>query len=125
MGGHKEVRMDTFDDQPWLSLWDSSDQAPDPRAARREAWALYLASREWVVLRRSVFQRAHGTCERCYVQPATQVHHVTYIRRFKELADDLRAICEGCHRYLSGKIDADPRPLTRLDRLLDDLNNAA
>src|SRR6266705_1325464 len=73
-----------------------------------EARGRYAASREWQVLRRAVFTRAGGTCERCAKNPATQVHHMTYTRRFHERVSDLLAVCRPCHEWYSGKDIPDP-----------------
>lgn len=74
----------------------------------REAWGRHMASREWQLLRRQVFDRAHGQCERGCGTPATDVHHLTYRRRFHERPEDLLAVCRPCHTYLSGRSHSDP-----------------
>jgi hypothetical protein len=73
----------------------------------REAWGEYMASREWFVLRRRVMDRASGRCERCG-DPARDVNHLTYLRRFHERLEDLQALCRPCHQWKSGKAENGP-----------------
>lgn len=68
----------------------------------------YLASREWAVLRRKVHNRSAGICERCHINEASQVHHVTYERIGRELLEDLQHVCSLCHDFLSGANTRDP-----------------
>jgi len=35
-----------------------------------------------------IFKRAKGVCEKCKNRPATEVHHLTYVRVFNELPSD-------------------------------------
>jgi 5-methylcytosine-specific restriction endonuclease McrA len=60
-----------------------------------------MASREWRQLRKLVFLRNRGYCERCQEQTATQVHHLTYERLGHEDLDDLQALCDDCHAWES------------------------
>lgn len=68
----------------------------------------YLASREWALLREAVRERSGGICERCGQNPQDAVHHLTYARVGHEDLEDLQAICNPCHQYLSGTADVDP-----------------
>lgn len=74
----------------------------------REKYGLYLASREWSVLKEAVHARAKGVCERCNVNKIDAVHHLTYIRKYEEQLDDLQGLCKGCHDFNHGKSDDDP-----------------
>ena len=76
--------------------------------ANDEKYQRYLQSREWAVLRNMVKQRCGGICERCRYHPMDAVHHLTYIRLYSELPEDLQAICNGCHNFTHGKSDQDP-----------------
>jgi len=74
------------------------------------AYQAYLASREWALLKRQVRERSGGKCERCGAdQEAT--HHLTYERIGEERLEDLQAVCNACHEYLSGLSDIDPTEL--------------
>ncbi len=75
----------------------------------REKYQHYLASREWAVLKEAVRKRSGGTCERCLINEASQVHHQTYERIYQEPLEDLIHLCVSCHKFLSGKSDQDPR----------------
>jgi hypothetical protein len=80
----------------------------DIEADTKEKYGLYLASREWSVLKRAVHDRAGGKCERCKVNPIDAVHHLTYVRKYDELLEDLQATCDECHRFVHGHSDEDP-----------------
>lgn len=66
-------------------------------------YAEYLASEEWAVKRRKVFQRDGNRCQACLENDATEVHHLTYDRIFKEPMFDLVSICRQCHETLHRK----------------------
>lgn len=64
----------------------------------------YLRSPEWRERRRIEIQAAERKCSRCRRrgQPL-EVHHLTYERRGRENPDDLRVLCEDCHRLEHGR----------------------
>ncbi len=74
----------------------------------RERYHAYLASREWAKLKVKIRKRSAGMCEACYVAAATETHHQTYIRLYREHLDDLRHVCHECHLYLSAASDFNP-----------------
>jgi hypothetical protein len=65
----------------------------------REAYQKYLCSPEWWAKRNAVMERANYCCEDCG-REARHVHHLTYIRKFNERLDDLKALCETCHNAI-------------------------
>lgn len=66
-------------------------------------YSIYLSSPEWRIKRSLVLKRANGICEGCGITKATQVHHLTYVRLYKEMLFDLVAICDDCHQSLHEK----------------------
>jgi hypothetical protein len=74
----------------------------------RSDYHKYLASREWALLKEQVRKRSGGACERCKVGLYAATHHLTYERLGHERLEDLLAVCEPCHEFLSGKSDVDP-----------------
>jgi 5-methylcytosine-specific restriction endonuclease McrA len=64
---------------------------------RRRAYQWYLGSVIWKKRSFACLERANGICERCGKRPATEAHHITYIRVFNEHPDDLQALCRECH----------------------------
>jgi hypothetical protein len=74
----------------------------------KEKYNAYLCSREWSVLKEAVKERSRGVCERCNANQMDHVHHLTYIRKYRERIEDLRAMCKGCHDFTHGKSDYDP-----------------
>lgn len=75
----------------------------------REKYAAYLCSPEWGKLRRFVVERSLGLCERCRLNKLDHVHHLTYIRKYNELPEDLSAVCRGCHEFVHGRVGIDPK----------------
>lgn len=74
----------------------------------KEKYAAYLCSREWGEKRSLVRERCGGRCERCFINKMSAVHHLTYIRKYGELIDDLQAMCKPCHDFTHGHSDTDP-----------------
>jgi hypothetical protein len=70
---------------------------------KTSAYHWYLGSAFWRERREWALKRASYRCEKCKEAPATQVHHVTYLRVFNEIPSDLLAICESCHKKLHHK----------------------
>jgi 5-methylcytosine-specific restriction endonuclease McrA len=56
-----------------------------------------LGSAFWRERREYILKRANFICEKCGKRPATEVHHLTYLRVFNELPTDLLALCRPCH----------------------------
>lgn len=73
-----------------------------------EKYQLYLASREWGLLREKVIERAGGQCERCILNPIYSIHHLTYARKYQEAIEDLQGLCDRCHAFTHGKSNEDP-----------------
>ena len=73
-----------------------------------EKYQAYLCSREWAERRNAVYLRCGSVCERCNMNAADHVHHLTYVRKYAELPEDLQALCRGCHEFTHGKSDVDP-----------------
>jgi hypothetical protein len=88
-----------------VPLSSNEDQRPPPYwpPAAHPEWDYhrYLASAEWKSRRERVMERAGGLCEACRVQPATEVHHLTYAHIGNEALFELVAICRPCHQDLS------------------------
>lgn len=74
----------------------------------KEKYQLYLASREWGLLRAEVHERADGQCERCVFNPIECVHHLSYARKYHEDIADLQGLCNRCHAFTHGRSDDDP-----------------
>lgn len=60
----------------------------------------YLRSDKWNARRRAALHRANYRCELCSRAKPLQVHHLTYERIFEERPEDLRAVCDRCHKRL-------------------------
>jgi len=92
------------------AVWDLWKTMPDGP----EKYQAYLCSPEWGRLRAIVTKRSGGKCERCKVNDAAAVHHLTYQRKYQELPEDLIHYCQGCHDYTHGKSTVDPMPRRKL-----------
>ena len=75
----------------------------------RVEYQKYLASREWAERKNGVRERCLGYCERCLIAPYESTHHLTYINVGHEPLDDLLAVCNPCHEFLSAKREEDPK----------------
>jgi len=65
-------------------------------SAAREKYQKYLQSDAWQQKRASILKLAGYTCRWCGAR-ATEVHHDTYKRIYRERLSDLTALCRGCH----------------------------
>jgi hypothetical protein len=92
---------------PVWELWKTMDEGP-------EKYRAYLCSREWNQRKERVKARSGGVCERCRVNGGENVHHLTYARKYNEPLDDLLHLCRGCHEFISGVSDVDPKPRRKL-----------
>jgi protein-arginine kinase activator protein McsA len=57
-------------------------------------------------------ERANYVCQRCHKNQATEVHHLTYMRVFNELATDLLPVCSTCHRNIHHRKPANDNQLS-------------
>lgn len=67
------------------------------REDHKKKYYEYLKSDEWKDKRIRVLNRDKYICQGCLIDKATQVHHLTYDRIFKEPLFDLTSVCEKCH----------------------------
>lgn len=81
--------------------WQSMPDGP-------EKYAAYLCSHEWAVRRSAARKRSGGKCERCKQGDAKHCHHLTYIRKYNELLEDLWDVCPGCHAWIHDHSKEDP-----------------
>lgn len=93
----------------------------DPMESDLDFWTRYdryLSSPEWQDRRQKVLARCEGVCEACRIQPATQVHHVSYKHVGNEPLFDLRGVCAECHTAMHGKtLPVHPEMMTARDWL--------
>jgi hypothetical protein len=69
-----------------------------------EAWyTQYLETEHWRALRVRVMARDKNLCQGCLINPAYDVHHLTYDRLGREMLFDLVAMCRKCHDSLHGR----------------------
>jgi hypothetical protein len=64
-------------------------------------YLIYIQSPAWLLLRLKVLKRDKYICQACFVKTASEAHHVTYIRLFHELLDDLVSVCPRCHKIIT------------------------
>jgi hypothetical protein len=79
---------------------------------RRSTYQWYLGTAFWREQREAVLRRAKGVCEQCKQRSAVQIHHLTYVRIFKELPNDLMALCQKCHAEIHNKTPANDNQLS-------------
>jgi 5-methylcytosine-specific restriction endonuclease McrA len=71
---------------------------------RKQDYQDYLASEEWQEKRREILTRDRFKCRHCG-NDATEVHHLTYVRIFREELDDLVSVCRNCHQDIHDATD--------------------
>lgn len=80
------------------------------KSKRKQEYDRYLNSGRWRANRQPALDRADGACEECGDHAKIlHVHHLTYRRLFNELPEDLRVLCEDCHRLAHEKARAERR----------------
>jgi HNH endonuclease len=84
-------------------VWRAVDAPPatPPPPTSDPAYVCYLNSKAWGAKRSAILDRAARDCEACgdaLEAGEAEVHHLTYARVFRELPEDLIALCPGCHR---------------------------
>lgn len=63
---------------------------------------VYLKSPQWKDKAIRVLNRDKYICQGCLVNKASEVHHLTYERIYKEPLFDLISVCSDCHRSIHG-----------------------
>lgn len=67
-------------------------------------YAEYLRHPKFLAVRRTVFERAGGQCERCGARPPTEPHHLRYPPWGAfDIPANLLAVCHRCHCDIHGK----------------------
>ena len=72
---------------------------PRPRHPTLASWYQeHLASPDWIILRARLLRERGNKCQDCgKIRPLT-LHHITYARVTRERDEDLRFLCNKCHR---------------------------
>lgn len=86
------------------------------RQAFFDLYDMYLLSSAWLAKRRAALDRTRGNCGMCYVELATQVHHLTYRHVGDELPQELIAVCHRCHEACHRTARTDDRTIAALVR---------
>ena len=60
----------------------------------------YLKTRHWKTTREKKLKLENYTCEYCKKRENLEVHHLTYIRLYRELMTDLAVLCDNCHHQI-------------------------
>lgn len=68
----------------------------------RYKYYLYLISPEWHAKRELINKRDNNICQKCFVKPSEDVHHLTYENLGNEKLIDLLSICRECHMEIHG-----------------------
>jgi 5-methylcytosine-specific restriction endonuclease McrA len=111
---HPKAKIVTSINTAKLPLWDDGigkrwwqERAKlfeDHRQEESDEWwrryEEYLETPAWQQIRERVLERDNWVCQGCAVRPATEVHHLTYQRLFREMLFDLIAVCKRCHNSI-------------------------
>lgn len=60
----------------------------------------YLNTGQWKEKRKLVLQRDNFTCQHCKIEPAYDIHHISYRTIYKEELNELMSVCRNCHREI-------------------------
>lgn len=74
--------------------------------------------------RKAVLQAAGFRCRRCGA-PATEVHHETYKRIYKERLSDLTVLCSNCHEAVHTRTPKQQRKVHLKRAGIRNLDNAS
>jgi hypothetical protein len=72
---------------------------------------MYYRSREFTERKAPVIERSKGICERCHKRPGELVHHLHYRSLYNEQPEDMQHWCKGCHDFVEGRSNVDPKAL--------------
>lgn len=99
-GGERVEPFDTERQQNYRTFIKhvAAAEQEEEKATLRTEYDKYLASPEWALKRRQVFNRCRGLCEGCQTKHASEVHHLNYNNFGNELLFELVGLCSGCHR---------------------------
>ena len=90
--------------------------------SRKEEYYKYLKSDEWKLLRATALDRSDGFCQFCG-QPATQVHHVKYPKKYgDENPDNLIPVCKKCHEVSHGIQEKDEMSNLKNAEIMKDIS---
>lgn len=72
----------------------------------RQKYLDYLDSKKWKDFRDSIKAERGNKCEICHFPGGKGVildgHHLTYVRLFNELPEDIQIVCRDCHKKIHG-----------------------
>lgn len=61
-------------------------------------YLIYLKSPAWKIKKQQVFLERGRTCEICMSNRNIQIHHKTYDNLYNEDLEDLKILCDKCHK---------------------------
>jgi 5-methylcytosine-specific restriction endonuclease McrA len=65
---------------------------------RKQEYRVYLMSPKWKDFRKGIIRKRGRKCENCgQTHGKIDLHHLTYIRIFNELPEDVQLLCRVCH----------------------------
>ncbi len=73
------------------------------RSQQKKHYENYLKGKSWKRKRRKIMQLSGRVCRVCRKRRATQVHHETYKRLYRERTTDLTAVCGTCHKKIHSR----------------------
>lgn len=72
---------------------------------KKTKYQKYITSQEWYDLKIDLLKIRGCKCEKCGKKKrptGLHIHHLTYVRLFKEKAEDLLILCPTCHMKIHG-----------------------
>ncbi len=78
---------------------------PKPKSPTQSAWwrkyEAYINSKAWRTFRGAILAKRGHRCERCWkAPPVLHLHHLSYANIGHEKDEDVKLLCEDCHRLM-------------------------
>jgi 5-methylcytosine-specific restriction endonuclease McrA len=68
----------------------------------KQDYKKYLKSASWRLKKQELFNIVGRNCEKCGSKKNIEVHHLHYKNIFKEKIEDLKVLCDKCHKKEHG-----------------------
>ena len=72
----------------------------------KEQYQQYLKTAHWQSVRAIKIYSVGSCCENCHSEKLLQVHHLNYDNLYHEKNEDLKVLCEFCHKEIEHGGDA-------------------
>lgn len=100
---YQQIRSDAHDECRKYCNEYTQDFREYLQLKERLKYEKYLQTPQWKAKALIVKERDKYLCQMCLTAKATEVHHITYDRKYNELTSDLISVCHKCHSSIHNK----------------------